>query len=314
VSGHSSSASAGAEAWLADLEIGDELASRLIEREFRPLTPIALRRIGEGWDNVAFAVNGRYVFRFPRRVVSAKLIEREARVLPLIADRLPLPIPVPSFIGRPSDEYPWPFAGYRKLKGFPLSAVRPEDDQYEVLAQELASFVRALHSIDCKPLFAAGLSDDEIGRFDYARTIDKLGVRLGELKSDGVVPDASAILRFVGDLQPIAARLESRALVHGDLYASHILVDQRFQPTGIIDWGDVHFGEPAIDLTVAYAVIPPSLRERFFETYGGVDETARRLARYRAIYSSVLLAHYGDRTGDANLVYAGLRGLRLAQT
>jgi aminoglycoside phosphotransferase (APT) family kinase protein len=127
------------------------------------------------------------------------------------------------------------------------------------------------------------------------------------------LPGADAILRFAQNLQPIGARLESRSLVHGDLYASHILVDESFHATGIIDWGDVHFGEPALDLTVAYAVIPPSLREPFFDAYGSADEAARRLARYRAIYSSVLLGHYGHRTGDGNLVYAGLRGLRLAQ-
>jgi aminoglycoside phosphotransferase (APT) family kinase protein len=159
---------------LAEFDVRDDLAQRLIESAFPKLAPVEMQRIGEGWDNVAFTVNGSYVFRFPRRAVSAKLIEREARVLPLIADSLPMPIPVPLLLGRPSAPYPWPFAGYRKLTGCPLSAARPEDEQYELLTQALATFLRALHSIDCEPLLAAGLADDEVGRFDYARTIDKL--------------------------------------------------------------------------------------------------------------------------------------------
>jgi len=199
------------------------------------------------------------------------------------------------------------------LGGSPLSAARPGDRAYGPVAGALGNFLRSLHSIDCEPLRAAGLAEDEIGRFDYARTSGKLFTRLRELQSGGVLRDADAILDFAQGLQPIAPRPECRALVHGDLYVRHIFVDEALEPTGIIDWGDVHFGEPALDLTVAYAAIPPSWRERFFDAYGGADETVRRLARYRAIYSSALLAHYGHRTGDEDLIYWGLRGLRQAQ-
>lgn len=305
--------------WHADIEIGEELAARLIGRQFPELAPIEIRQLGEGWDNVAFEVDGTYVFRFPRRIVAAKLIELEMRALPLIEGRLPLPISAPSFIGRSSsEEYPWPFAGYRRLDGAPLSehygrTEAPADDLHGALATSLGTFLRALHSIDSTQLFAAGLRQDEIGRFDYDRTIEKLSTRLRELESDGVVQGADSVLAFAQGLQPIEPRHEYGSLVHGDIYARHVLVDERLRPTGIIDWGDMHFGDPAIDLTIAFGTIPPSARDRFFDAYGAVDETGRRLARYRAIYSSTVLAHYGHRIGDRDLLCVGLRGLRLAQ-
>lgn len=298
--------------WIADIEVSEEQAAELIARAFPMLAPVRLERIGEGWDNVAFTVNETYVVRFPRRTISAKLIETEMRVLPLVAPQLPLPISAPTLRGIPSPEYPWYFAGYAKLDGVTLSSIRPDDRRYAGLAARLGHFLRALHSIECAPLIALGLPPDEIGRFDYARTMEKLTWRLDYLKEAGAVEDVARIAGFAETLAPIASRPGHLTLTHGDLYARHILVDERIQPTAIIDWGDVHVGDPAIDLTVAFSVIPPECRAEFFVAYGAVDEIALRLARYRAIYHSAMVAHYGQRINDADLVSIGLRGLRIA--
>jgi aminoglycoside phosphotransferase (APT) family kinase protein len=298
--------------WIADIEVSEAHAVALIAREFPALAPVRLERIGEGWDNVAFTVNETYVFRFPRRTISAKLIETEMRVLPLVALQLPLPISSPTLMGTPSPEYPWHFAGYAKLDGVTLSSIRLDDRCYADLAATLGHFLRALHSIECGPLIVLGLPPDEIGRFDYARTMEKLMWRLDYLEEAGAVEDAARIVGFAESLAPIAPRPGYRTLTHGDLYARHILVDERIRPTAIIDWGDVHFGDPAIDLTIAFSVIPPACRDTFFQAYGAVNEVALRLARYRAIYHSAMVAHYGQRIGDAELVSIGLRGLRIA--
>jgi aminoglycoside phosphotransferase (APT) family kinase protein len=298
--------------WIADIELSEERAAGLIAQQFPELAPFDVERIGEGWDNTAFSVNGAYVFRFPRRSVSAKLIETEMRVLPRIATRLPLPISTPTLVGMPSSEYPWHFAGYAKLDSVALSSMRLDDGSYPELAATLGRFLRALHSIECAPLSAVGLPPDEIGRFDYVRTLERLRGRVDYLEEIGAIDNAAAIVRFAESLAPIAPRDADLTLTHGDLYARHILVDEEIRPTAIIDWGDVHFGDPAIDLTVAYNVIPPALRDEFFRAYGTADESARRLARYRAIYHSAMVAQYGHRIHDADLVYIGLRGLRIS--
>ncbi|MGA8324995.1 MAG: phosphotransferase [Candidatus Cybelea sp.] len=298
--------------WVADIELSEERAAGLIAQQFPQLAPFDVERIGEGWDNVAFIVNGAYVFRFPRRTVSAKLIETEMRVLPLIAARLPLPISAPTLVGTPSAEYPWHFAGYAMLGGVTLSSMRPDDGCYAELAATLGRFLRALHSIECAPLIAVGLPPDEIGRFDYVRTLEKLRQRLDYLEDIGALDNAAAIVRFVESLAPIAPRRGDLTLTHGDLYARHVLVDEQIRATAIIDWGDVHFGEPAADLTILFSLIPPGARPHFFEAYGAIDEVALRLARYRAVYHAALVAHYGHRIGDGDLTHAGLRGLAMA--
>ena len=70
-----------------------------------------------GWDNTAFVVNDEWVFRFPRREIAVALIERESRLLPRIADELPLPVPRPDLVGAAEPRFPWPFSGYRALPG-----------------------------------------------------------------------------------------------------------------------------------------------------------------------------------------------------
>src|SRR5438132_12959546 len=101
-----------ARVWDADVELSPEAAARLIERQFPALAPVRLELLGAGWDNAAFLVDGRLVFRFPRRRIAAGPMELETRVLPRLAPHLPLPIPAPVFVGIPDEGYPYPFAGY----------------------------------------------------------------------------------------------------------------------------------------------------------------------------------------------------------
>src|SRR5690349_5136172 len=97
--------------WTPEREVTPALALALIRRQFPALAASgsgpapSITRIGVGWDNVAYLVAGRFVFRFPQRRLGVSLIETETRLLPEIAPRLPLPVPVPIFVGAPSDDY-----------------------------------------------------------------------------------------------------------------------------------------------------------------------------------------------------------------
>ena len=88
------------------------LATRLVAAQFPELAGATLEPFGVGFDNAAFLADGRVVFRFPRRRIVAGSIEREVAVLPHLALHLPLPIPSPRYVGAPSADYPWTFAGY----------------------------------------------------------------------------------------------------------------------------------------------------------------------------------------------------------
>ena len=90
-------------------------------------------------------------------------------------------------------------------------------------------------------------------------------------------------------------------LVHGDLHARQLLFADGAL-SGVIDWGDVHRGDPAIDLAVVHAFLPPAARPSFFAAYGPVDQETWRLARLRALHVSAALAGYAKETADGPLL------------
>jgi aminoglycoside phosphotransferase (APT) family kinase protein len=146
-SAHDRAAPAGAlgcHDWRMPRPISLEAAAGLIQRQFPALAPVQLEFLGVGLDNVALRVNGRLVFRFPRHECTAGLIEREVRVLPLLAPRLPLPIPAPAFVGKPDKGYPYPFSGYPLLPGTTACQIAWSDEEREgnavLLGELLSSF------------------------------------------------------------------------------------------------------------------------------------------------------------------------------
>ena len=132
--------------WEADAELSPEQSTRLIAAQIPSLAPARVEIMGVGWDNAAFVVNERYVFRFPRRQVAAGLIEREARILPLLAPHVPLPIPVPEFVGHPDDGYPYYFAGYPMLPGTTADRKTWTDEDRAACAVPVVLLLCVLHS------------------------------------------------------------------------------------------------------------------------------------------------------------------------
>src|SRR5690242_5038239 len=101
--------------------------------------------LGEGWDSVALLVNDHLVFRFAKRPDAAVRQAREADLLPLLSDRLPLPIPRYTYTCTDSD---WPgkrIVGYRLIAGESLMLTRPEYRATQ--AAQLGAFVSALHAV-----------------------------------------------------------------------------------------------------------------------------------------------------------------------
>ena len=294
--------------WDPERTVSTALAQFLITSQFPALAPLRVEPLGVGWDNSAFLVNGDLVFRFPRRQIAVELLETELRVLPHVGRRVPLAIPTPEWSGQAEPRFPWPFAGYRWLPGRPASNVRLDDRERLQMARPLAGFLSALHGVRLEEAKRWGAGPDTIGRLDAGRLGAQARLALDGLCERGSIASQQPwidIIDAATETQP-AGRL---TLVHGDLYSRHLLVNDSHELTGVIDFGDVHYGDPAVDLSVAWGMLPPAARDTFFTSYGGADERTRRLARLRALTSAVALEAFGRDTGDAELVTEGLRAL-----
>jgi aminoglycoside phosphotransferase (APT) family kinase protein len=294
--------------WTADIEIDEDLAVRLIAEQFPELAQLPLEPLGIGWDNAVFVVGGRYAFRFPRRRIAVPLIVREIAILPRIAPHLPLAIPAPVFVGMASEAYPWPFAGYPLIRGATACSVPLSEDERLRLAAPLGRFLGALHGIDPAPLVELGLPPDEIARLDHAKRVQIVGERLPSLAAAGAI-DADAFMAWFRSHPPQTIADAKRTLVHGDLYARHVLVDDARLPTGVIDWGDVHLGDPALDIAIAHSMLPASAHAAFRDAYGAIDERTWHAARYRAVDHAVLELDYGIRADDAGMRASGSAAL-----
>ena len=292
--------------WEAEHRVDEALAARLIEAQFPELRPARLELLGEGWDNVAWLLRGEIVFRFPRRQIAVELLETERRLLPALALRLPLPIPQPDHVGQPGDGYPWPFLGYRRLPGETACRACLDDRERAAIAAPLARFLAALHAFPVDEARRLGAPPDRIGRLDLSAKIPELLERMERMRALGYLRDIGPFREILDAGSGLRPSEEVR-LVHGDLYVRHLLIGPGRGLAGVIDWGDLHIGDPAVDLILPHAFLPAGAREAFREACGDIPEERWQLGRIRAIYSSAAIVVYGHDTGDADLVREGMR-------
>jgi aminoglycoside phosphotransferase (APT) family kinase protein len=286
--------------WTAEQEVSPREARSLIESRFPDLAPATVVPFADGWDNTGYLVNDALVFRFPRRKLGAQCMQREIPVLAHLASQVPLSIPVPEWVGEPAAGFPWPYAGYRLLPGRSACAAHLDDDQRLQLAEPLARFLAALHAISPRDGHEMGACGDFIGKLDVEKRLRQEPEKLARLADLGLVKDPDSLLSLMAGAR--AARPpEERCLTHGDLYCRHLILDDESELTAIIDWGDVHVGDPAVDLFLVETFLPPAAREVFERTYGTIDEDTRRLARMRAVYHTTSVLLYALDIGDAHL-------------
>jgi aminoglycoside phosphotransferase (APT) family kinase protein len=236
----------------ADVVIDPVLVHALLEAQHPDLAELPLVEAGEGWDNHLYRLGDALGVRLPRRTLAADLIVHEQRWLPMLAAHLPLPVPVPVRSGRPGCGFPWPWSIVPWFEGDGGGTVADPMS----IAEPLARFLRALHrpAPDDAPrnLSRGG---PLVSRTSSVLTcVTQLGDRLETArvmklwdKSLNTAPWAGPALWLHGDLHP------GNLVVRGNALAA------------VIDFGDITTGDPATDLSVAWALLPPPARCVFRE-------------------------------------------------
>lgn len=294
--------------WEPEWTIEMPLALKLIQDQFPDLHATDIQLLGTGWNNSAFVINERYIFRFPRRSVSLPMLEIEWQVLPKLAPLLPLPIPIPRWKGFPTDTFPWPFIGYQMLPHLTACSVNLSEVERAALARPLAHFLSALHQTSPTLLPENHPFADNLSRIDAEKLVPKILHNFAELEKVDLLPNRKELETLLE--KPFRRPLAS-TVVHGDFYVRHILIDEKHRLAGVIDWGDLHLGDPAIDLAVAHSFLPPRSHDTFRKAYGNISEQTWSLALLRSIYSNSLFMLYGYHSQDTDIVREGLRSLKL---
>ena len=117
-----------------------------LRRAFPGIGAVApLRRIGEGFSSLVVETAGGLVFRIGKNRFSAKGFTKEARLLPALADYLPISIPYPEWFIASSEDFPHGVMGYRKLCGRSLSPDLLEKENEATVAGDVARLLLAMH-------------------------------------------------------------------------------------------------------------------------------------------------------------------------
>lgn len=152
---------------------------------------------------------------------------------------------------------------------------------------------------------AVGAGPDPIARLDVAARMDGVLERLDALADRGLFEVTPALRDLVAGT-PRTWRAPAPTLVHGDLDGRHLLVNDDGELCGVIDWGDVHLGDPTADLAAVHAFISPAAHPAFRSLYeaerGPVDPAAWAAARFRAISTATWLVLYGTDQGHEAMV------------
>lgn len=261
-------------------EITVEVVSCLISEQFPqwvdlPIRPVAL----DGWDNTTLRLGETMSVRLPSHDMYVAQIDKEHRWLPVLAPRVPLPIPQPIAKGSPGCGFPRPWSVYGWLEGEPAALVGVGDR--DRLADDLAGFLTALQEVPVGDGPAAGAHSfnrgGPVAQWDQQTRscIERLAAEI-DVEGALAVWEAAIALPWSG----------RDVWVHGDVTGSNFLM-RNDRLCGVIDFGCAAIGDPACDLTVAWTMLDGTGRQRFMDAMDHDEATWARAAGW-ALWKAVI--------------------------
>ena len=169
----------------------------------------------------------------------------ERGLMELLARDGKVPVPAIRAAGVFRDRTDWNYLAMQFCAGRPLDELQPELTRQGLLevAAETGRIVRRLHAVDREPLAAVdkGESWDTLLDRRRQRVLPEMVDR--RLITPNIVRELEPLL----DKAVAAARTAPRVVVHGDLNAEHLLLEERgrrWTVSALIDFGDARIGVP----------------------------------------------------------------------
>ena len=185
--------------------------------------------LGQGLDSSAYLVNHEYIFKQSKHHEARLNLKKEIQVLNYLKGKVTLQIPDIEYY---SEEYG--VCGYREIRGEKLTPTiykNMSDDEKDKLVQDIALFLREMHSLPLPDIDELEMNFMNDYKSDY-----KI---LREIIYDKI-PDSSK--KYIDDLYKRILNDERiskyvKAICHNDLSCNHIMLHNN-KVIGIIDFGD----------------------------------------------------------------------------
>lgn len=240
-----------------------------------------------------------WIVRTPRRADVLRAARTEARVLELVARRVPVAVPewrifTDSVIAYPRVEGT-PAVTVDPAKGPTWNIVDPAEPSDSLLGS-FAAFLAALQSIDVEEARSRGVP---------VRSIDEVRAQLRHAMSVSrpiLEPSEAVWTRWQRWLDADARWPQHLALVHGDLHPGHMLLAPDGSLAGVLDWTEAQVTDPSVDLAVFFgcfgAAALDALLERFARAGGRTWPGLAEHAAERWVASPALAVEWALRTGN----------------
>lgn len=267
----------------------------------------SVAQFGEGWDNIAYEVNGELIVRFSKESDPARRaarVDHEARLLAAVAGISPLPVPEPRFTVAEQG-----CLAYFKIPGLPLLDMpRPQRLAHgESIAATLGELLTAMHDVPVDRMADLVGTDDR-----------PLAQRRREAaETYGTVAGGVPVLHR----RPVEAFLDAPppddeyalAFSHNDLGIEHFLIDPvEWRVTGIIDWSDAAIVDPACDFGLLYRDLGPAAMDVALRSYRSDVNDVVTLGERAAFYARCRVFEdlaYGIETGQDKYVDKSLAAM-----
>jgi aminoglycoside 2''-phosphotransferase len=220
-----------------------------------------------GWDYHVYVINQRWILRVPRHKRS--ISKEEGKLLRELRARTTVALPsgrvCTTAYGQEGMLYPY-------ISGHPLHARMLETDLKQA-AHQLGSFLTELHRVS--DTYKLPKRDKTY----YERLLNQIRTFYPQLSDRA----KAYTEQLFSSYQPVCS-----TVVHGDLRPAHLLAEQPFRKLGVLDFSDMHIGDPAIDFA-GIKQVSTAFMESVLSSYKGEE---KKHIRSRAAILSKMSVYY----------------------
>ncbi|WP_276225305.1 aminoglycoside phosphotransferase family protein [Niabella beijingensis] len=261
-------------------------AKELIDEQFRPAKGLPIREVvSAGSENFIFRLGNDWTVRFPKNEAAALQLKKELAWLPVIAARMTVPVPIPYFTGAPNSKFPFQWAVFNWIDGriYEPELLQRTDGAVAVMAD----FICSLWKIDAENGPGPGRQNNFRGQALIERDIETKSA-INHLPSGynkktlGLIWE-KASREKTWDQPPV--------WIHGDLHWGNIIT-LNDKINGIIDFGTLGVGDPAVDIMCAWILFSGEKRALFKQKLNVDDPTWIRAMGWALSFAVIALPYY----------------------
>jgi aminoglycoside 2''-phosphotransferase len=281
--------------------------TQIIKQHYPELNILSARFNQDGQYNDVVILNDGLVFRFAKVSDAIKTLRCEIVVQKSLQGRLPLPIPEPMYAHLETEIPGKAFVGYPFIQGVPLwrenfnTITSPRARKR--MAVQLGEFLQGLHQVNVDEAIPIALSSYET-REEWVDLFDRIQERLyAHMREDARRDVSEHFQRYLDQLDRYGFE---PCLRHGDFGTGNIIYDpENLSITGIIDFGGVGLGDPAVDFAGLYISYGMSFYEDCCSVYPQMSDALDRVHFYCGTFA-LQEALFGIENGDEAAFQAGI--------